>query len=385
MMTNAEVFHQLAIRYGYGGRLEREKRAGTPAGELFDGIAGQAEVLIASARQYLPRLPHIHFDFVYIGDVNAFACKENDQYFIGITSGTFVLLQLIFCRMVSDSRLLTHAGNPEGEASDLPPLAGLVTDAQRMAEAGMVISRPKTEPRWLYSCHLLSQAALFMIGHEIAHITRGHVDYLNSKAGTPLLPEKGWNKSEPIALIERQAMEADADQRSFIARLGSMRSTASIPGQGAPPWLNVPPSLEQLVFDCAFSVNSLFRIFGDIRFAGSDLNVASYPPLPLRRAMLTLGALAAAPADLKETASAALKGAMIGAESAFATITGVSISAGGIDDAFGPEGRAHMKRLADCWFGGLRDRLVPFAFEPDRGPPGFLQQSELGDQRGITE
>ena len=129
-----------------------------------------------------------------------------------------------------------------GEGSDLPPLAGLVPDAQRMADAGVVISRPRTEPRWLYSCHLLSQATLFIIGHEIAHITRGHVDYLDSITGTSLLPEIGWNKSEPIALIERQVLEADADQRSFLARLGSMRSTAATPGLGAPPWLNAPAS-----------------------------------------------------------------------------------------------------------------------------------------------
>ena len=372
-MTSAEVFHGIATRCGYAGRLDREKRAGTPAGELYAAIARQAVELIASARQNLPRLPHIHFDFVYNGEVNAFACKENDQYFIGITSGTFVLLQLILCRMLSDSRLLIHAGNPGREASDLPPLARFVADAQHMAEAGLVISRPKTEPRWQYSCHLLSQAALFIIGHEIAHITRGHVDYLISRTGTPLLPERGWNKSEPIALIERQAMEADADQRSFFARLGSMGSTATIPGQGAPPWLNAPPRLEQLVFDCAFSVNSLFRIFGDIRFAGSDLTAASYPPLPLRRARLALSALAAAPADLKETAKGALRNAIIDAESAFATITGESMSTGGMDDAFSPEGTAHLKRLDDCWYGGLRDRLVPFAFEVDREPPGSLQ------------
>jgi len=372
-MTNAEVFHQLATRYGYGGRLDREKRAGTPAGELYSAVARQAEELIASARQCLPRLPRIHFDFVYNGDVNAFACKENDQYFIGITSGTFVLLQLIFCRMLSDSRLLTHVGDPAGEAADLPPLAGFIPDAQRMADAGMVISRPKTEPRWLYSCHLLSQAALFIIGHEIAHITRGHVDYLNSKTGTPILPEMGWNKSEAIALIERQALEGDADARSFHARLGSMASTAAAPGLGAPSWLHTPPTLEQLVFDCAFSVNSLFRIFGDIRFAGSDLTAASYPPLPLRRAMLALSALAAAPADHKEMTKVTLRAAILAAESAFATITGESMSVAGMDDAFGPEGRAHMQRLADCWHGGLRDRLAPFAFEVDREPPGFLQ------------
>ncbi len=376
-MTNAEVFQQLATRYGYGGRLDREKRAGTPAGELFAAIAEQAEALIASARQALPRLPHIHFDFVYNRDVNAFACKENDQYFIGITSGTFVLLQLIFCRMLSDSRLLTHAGDPGGEASDLPALAGLVPDADRMAKAVGVISRPKTEPRWLYSCHLLSQAALFIIGHEIAHITRGHVDYLASKTGIPMLPEIGWNQPDPAGLMERQALEGDADQRSFLSRLSSVRSMLAAQGQSAPPWLSVPCTLEQYLFDCQFSVDLLYRLFGDISFAGSNLTAASYPPLPLRRAMLRLITLAfvqeAWGSDMKAVATAALQRSAIEVESDFAIITGECISTGGMEDAFSPEGRAHMKLLSDCWSGGLRDRLAPFAYELDPEPPGVLK------------
>jgi hypothetical protein len=366
-MNNGEVFDRIAKGCGYRGRLDREKRAGTPAGELYAGIARQAEELIASARQSVPRLPHIHFDFVYNGEVNAFACKENDQYFIGITSGTFVLLQLILCRMLSDSRLLAHAGDSAREASDLPRLAWFVPDADQIAKGGMRISRPKTEPRWQYSCHLLSQAALFIIGHEIAHITRGHVDYLNLKTGTPLLPEIGWNKSEPIPLIERQALEGDADQRSLMSRLSSIRDTATTQGQTAPSWLTGPPTVEQMLFDCVFSIDLVFRLFGDIRFVGEDLTAASYPPLPLRRAMLRMVAFMCVQevwgSDMKAVATSALRSSAIEVESAFATITGESLSARGMDDAFGPEGRAHMKLLADCWSAGLRDRLAPFAYE----------------------
>src|ERR1022692_2032719 len=157
-MTNADIFHQAVIKSGHsGGRLALEKRAGTPAAALYAAITAQAEELIGSARQHLPRLPHIHFDFIYDGEVNAIAFKENGQYFIGITSGTFVLLQLIFCRVLSDSRLLMHAGDPGNEASDLPPLVGFNPDAQRMVDQGVLISRPKTDGRWEYSCHLLAQ------------------------------------------------------------------------------------------------------------------------------------------------------------------------------------------------------------------------------------
>ena len=228
-MTNEEVFDRAMTQYG--GRVDLEKRAGTPAGQLFAAIAQQAGLLIAGARHVLPRLPPIHFDFVYNPAVNAFAFKENDQYFIGVTSGTFVMLQLLLCRMLADSRLLTHAGDPGSEASDLPPLSGFTPDALWVVNAGILINRPKTEARWQYSCFLLSQAALFIIGHEIAHITRGHVDYLASKTGIPLLPEIGWNQPDPAGLTERQALEGDADQRSFLSRLSSVRSMLAVQGQ----------------------------------------------------------------------------------------------------------------------------------------------------------
>ncbi len=221
-MTNAEIFHQTMTPYG--GRLAWEQRAaGKPAAELYAHITKLANHAIDVARQQVPRLPPIYFDFVHNGNVNAWAWKEHNQYFIGITSGIFYLLQLIFCRMLSDSRVLTHVGDPGGEASNLPLLSGLIPHAQRMCEAGSVPKPPETEPRWLYSCHLLDQAVLFVLGHELAHITRGHVDYLGSKTGSPLLPEIGWNQSGPIGEIERQTLEVDADRRSFISRIESVR------------------------------------------------------------------------------------------------------------------------------------------------------------------
>lgn len=216
-MTNAEVFHHAAIRHGFGPRLAREELAGTPAGDGYAQVAEQAETLIASARQLVHRLPDIYFDFVRNGSVNAFAFKVNTQYFIGITSGAIVLLQLVLNRILADPRLLPHVGNPRGEASDSPPLTGLIPDAERMYQAGTLNPiRPRANARSDYSFHLFFQATLFLIGHEIAHITRGHVDYLNSKTDDPFLPEIGWNLASRVGRVERQALEVDADTRSLL-------------------------------------------------------------------------------------------------------------------------------------------------------------------------
>jgi len=366
-MTNAEIFNRLAIEGGFGPRLDREKRAGTPAGQLYTNIAELAEELIQDAQRNLSRLPHIHFDFIYNAGVNAFAWKEGDQYFIGVTSGTFVLLQMVLCRMLSDPGLLPHAGDPAGEASRLPALTGLTANAQRALALGLTISRPKTAARWHYSCHLLSQAALFLIGHEIAHVTRGHVDYRASKGKKFLFAEIGSGDPDEVARIEKQSMEHDADDRSLGSRLTSLRNTLAAKRDAAPPWLTSPWTLEHALFDCVFSIDVLFRLFGNRRFSGRDLAEDDHPPLPLRRAMLRTRALWIVKEgwgdDMEATATSALRSSATAVESAFATITGEPVSVEGMADAFSPEGRAHVARLADCWNGGLCERLAQFAYE----------------------
>lgn len=242
-----------------------------------------------------------------------------------------------------------------------------------MYEAGtLALVRPKTTARRGYSSHLFSQAVLFLIGHEIAHITLGHVDYLNSKTSIPVLPEIGWNLASPVGRIERQTLEVEADSRSIISRLESVRLTLHTLGRQVPSWSSEPAGFKSLLFDCAFSINALFRNFGDVRFTGSDLSSASYPPLPLRRAALMASAIACTQSTWgpgrKDDAMASVRLAIRAAESAFATITGESISIGGLQDAFSAEGVEHLKVLQDCWTGGLQGRLAPFAYEPGPGP-----------------
>ena len=238
-----------------------------------------------------------------------------------------------------------------------------------MAPARLRPARPRTDPRWSYSCELIRKAILFLLGHEIAHISRGHVDYLESKTGTPLIAEMGWNQADQEGLIERQTLEADADLRSVISRIASLKLTHTTPNLDQPPWTDSPRAPGHLLFDWAFSMNSLFRLFGDNRFNASDLTVANYPPLPLRRTMATVAALTGViegwdPA-LKDVAGKALRLAIDCTELAFAAILGDGLSVAGLSDAFSPLGREHYKRLIDCWLGGLRDRLAPFAYELD--------------------
>jgi len=50
-------------------------------------------------------------------------------------------------------------------------------------------------------------------------------------------------------------------------------------------------------------------------------------------------------------------------EVAFAKILGTEVSTEGYLAAQGPEAKEHHDRLIACWYGGLRDRVLAFAYE----------------------
>ena len=293
-MTDAELFHRETLRYGLGGRLIFQPES--PSAKSYDQIRKRAETLVVSARENLPRLPHIHLDFVSNENINAFAFKSEGRYFIGLTYGTIYLLELIFMRMLSDSRLFDTIGNPNDESDNLPTLAGFLPEAKKMHEAGNIAKLPKTQKRQHYAVYLFDQAVLFLLGHEIAHITLGHVDYRESKAKAAMLAEMEWNAPDSEGMLERQCFEMQANMRSVFSRIESIKLTYNAHKSDNlkfPSWLDSNPSESHLIFDWAFAMNSFFRLFGDVRFNTSQLTANSYPPLPLRRTMATTTAYAA--------------------------------------------------------------------------------------------
>lgn len=367
-MNDAEIFHREMIPHG--GRLERNWQPGSPSEQVYGTLANWAGTLISSARELVTGLPPIHFDFVLDGRPNAFAFKADGRYFIGMTTGMRYLLELVFSRMLSDRRLFPFIGKPSEEADSLPVFTGYVPHAQEMYEAGLKPNRPRNDERWFYAQHLLHEAILFLVGHEIAHISRGHVDYLGSKTGHGLIAELGWSNTDQIGLIERQALEMDADHRSVTSRVSSIRQTHETPNLSPPPWATArePPGL--LLFHWVLSMNSLFRLMGDGRFSSADLATRIHPPLPLRRAMASFSTFGCVMetwnAEIGKRTLAALRLAARHTEEAFNIILGENPTLGGMLEAVSPLGREHHKRLIECWVGGLRDRVAPFAYEPDR-------------------
>jgi hypothetical protein len=342
-----------------------------------------AENLIASARDHLPGLPPIHFDFIHNQSINAFAFKAEGRYFIAFNTGTRYMLELIFFRMLSDAGLFDFVYSPAGEDSTLPPLKYTLR-AEDMYQAGILPVPPKTEERRSYADMLLHHAFMFLIGHELAHITFGHVDYVLSKTGSGFIPELGWDLPNQEAKLERQAMEAAADMRSILSAIESARLLHKSPTPDKPAWIDKRRSLWDLVFDCSFAINTACRIFGDAAVEELDLPESSYPPWPLRRLMMELAAGAHAsytatgkPPETADEIAKALKAGSIytkalRAGSIYTEIAFLKIMFEDYESRYGgkglyqvssPLGLEYFNKVQDYLTNTLSAKLEPFAYE----------------------
>lgn len=363
-MTDQELFHRACTEYHLGPRLDIENYPDVPAAPVYASTRTVAQQLIASAHAMFPNLLPIHFDFVRSGSVNAWAFRIDDRYFIGLTAGAISMIHLIFDRMLASPSTFAHIGRPDAEDASLPPVAWHIPDAELLFNSGVRPILPKGRERALYARHLADQALMFLVGHEIAHITRGHVDYLSSISGSAFLAELGW-QGPSEGQLERQTIETDADCRSVAARCHSMLGTANSAGDNFPPWATAPLAADAWQFDWAFAVNTLFRLFGDPQFAGSDLTAQPYPPLPLRRKMAMETGLNLLVnvwgEERRQEARHALYSSVTETESSFCSV-GAGVGDGGFVETDTVSAREHINRIVDSWT-ALRGKLQPFSYE----------------------
>jgi hypothetical protein len=270
--------------------------------------------------------------------------------------------------MLSDPRVFTSIGDPSEEVGDLKPMKDYRPDADAILRTNQILT-PRNAIRGAYAWFLQDQAIMFFIGHEIAHVSRGHVDYLLAKRGMPQASEfsKSATNGDKESRIERQALEQDADRRSIISRIDSLRVTQQKPRYTSPPWSPADNSPFPLIRDWTVSLSILFRLFGDVRFSGAELREASYPPLPIRRLYAEMVGKwmieTEWDAALKKTATNAMNQGRNKAEEAFATILGESVSMHGFVQAKSRAGINHGMRIEEYWNSTLVDKLRPYSYE----------------------
>jgi hypothetical protein len=367
-MSAIEIFERFCCNAGVGKRLDIENYPDVPAYPVYEHTRRIAGELIQSARQQLPELPGIHLDFVETPNINAFACKSEGQYLIGITAGSVLMLHLVIDHIMASPKTFPNIGDAASEAENSDPVPWEVLDASELFDRGIRPIGAEDESRVIYGKALADQALMFLLGHEIAHITRGHVDYAASSNGLAFISELSWDGKHSSSL-ERQALEADADMRTVGARCHSMYMTANRNAGVTPAWSTKPVTAQHFQYDWLFAANVLFRLFGDKRFSKTDLDATMYPPWPIRRRIAMDHAantlLRHWAEGTKELISETVMGAVKTSEFSFAAI-GAPPPEGGFADAFNEESTSHIRKIGQC-YQDLLPGLQKHSYEPLNG------------------
>jgi hypothetical protein len=354
-MSDAD-FNETLLQYG--GRLTPTKH-GVSCATLMDKYRVHVYTLIRSYLNDHPRLPPIHFDYVDNSSLNAWAVKDvKRHYFIGMTFGTFVILRLLFMRMLADAGALPEIGDPSRESSNLPPLDDLCVNAHLVE-----LCEPKDPDRLKFAVIAFEAAFSFLIRHEVTHILHGHLEHPLLKASGSILTELDSYVTSVSSSWTRQLMEYSADKH--VALTTASHFVSRIEGPLENPTIG-SLSAHDAILQHFVGVCSMFRLFGDRTIAGQELGTMHYPPVRFRQYefMSTFcNHVKTYENDfLTEEACRALADTFKMVESAFPEFTKGAFSIEGIRDVASPVGLAYRNKLAEGWRNELRSELADVHF-----------------------
>ncbi|MEQ7874255.1 hypothetical protein ABDK56_09670 [Sphingomonas sp. ASV193] len=356
--SDEEIFRRIAASRG-----QPVDDLDLPQGDRqnFAALSARARDLIESARRAVTGIPEIHFGFVRNATINAFAAKSDGRYFVGVHTGVAALLRLLTGRMLADPGLFPLIGDPSRERADLPRIAFYAPHADQMLASEDLVM-PCDPLRQAYMDHLVDRALMFFVGHEIAHIANGHVDYLREGRGLSALEEDDGTPVDDERLLERRVLEFDADRRSIMASVNSLRDTQFAPGFEGMAWGEGADDAATMFRDWSAAISILFRMFGDPALADTR-RAQAYPPLLVR----WQSALAHArygidrfwPGAQHAAALEALAEGRREVARAFATIAGNSAPEV-LPTAPPPD---YLDGLQNYWNDVLLERVRPYAYE----------------------
>lgn len=173
-----------------------------------------------------PNARNIYVDFIDNDEFNAIASGRGRDEFVGIFLGTVLRTQIYINAFMSDPDVFTDIGILRTETR-IPATvemirSGIVGFDAKSNRAPAPAQRPKDETRIVVANHMNMIACMFILIHELAHLTRGHLLYLRDELQMTDLNEL---PAVPISEHEshvRRLLEVDADRcaiQTGLARL----------------------------------------------------------------------------------------------------------------------------------------------------------------------
>jgi hypothetical protein len=300
----------------------------------FVQLQKSAENFIRSFRSHsslVKSVPEIKFGFLHCLELGAKAKRTAEGvYYIGLNSGSVLLMYDTFYRMLSHKEILTEIGDCDRENISHPSLPGYHIDALWIKNKSTIDDTellPKDPTRYCYARHLADLALNFLLVHELNHVAHGHLDLKINLGGHASHSEKLKRRIDYNEYVFHQTLEFDAD---CVAVAKSLRNAIS-------RWQGVRPpsaltkqfhqSFEMTIWNWSFAVMTMVRIMLDGTFYSFDGCRKQKHPLPRLRQALLLSTvfqylIEYFPTELKLINREKLVGILVRLEQIFEKITG---------------------------------------------------------------
>lgn len=330
MNNDERLFHEATSFFGGLGkpRTSQEK-------EFLKAMKA-----IVSAPRLDSKIPKTILNIINSDEINAVALIDQDHYYIGIYFG------LIDCIMNTITHLIPREDKIFTNSRDRHYMALLILS--------------------------------FVVEHEFAHISNGHVKYHNSLTSLNGLPEIDRSTVEGLTPLDFQTFEMDADSCAMTRTI-----MWAINIVGVLPLFIRKKSFGSLLIDYEsavrnsfFACSVLFRIFADLQGESNSIDKLTHPPARIRQ-IYTSGVvevmfgLKGKPIEglgkimTHEQALKCIQAAFDDVELRFTEFildTDTTLQFKVADKYFGEN--KHYSKIRQNWDYRLREKLQPFAYCP---------------------
>lgn len=243
-----------------------------------------SNIIISFIRKRIPKLPPIYFDFIDSPSLNAGATKFKAKYYIGINSGVHFLLIDMFNKIFASKNNLPLLGNITEESSENFELNRIFNEGPALDTSKTDFITPKDPDRNIYAIQYFHFAMDFMILHEIAHITFGHVDYVQNQISLLLWTELEYEPSQSNGVMPSRAqlMELQADTFATINFLMLAENLVSKNTTMQKIQNMIFQNIETFLEHWIFAIYCQFRIVNFKRLDTSEAKLLSHPPPTVR-------------------------------------------------------------------------------------------------------
>jgi hypothetical protein len=320
--------------------------------------------------------PKVVMGLIDDSEANAFAFKDECNYFIGVNAGMIVLLQDLFFRLLCIPSVFSELGEGEDLEQEEIQRPRFILDASELPRVedcpiGLSVA-PTNERRRNLASYLANIALEFLFIHEWQHIEGGHLDFLAREHATFSMGETDRAWSGGTLMSQLLEMDADAAAARWSAKITLDESNDH--------W-RFDPGLKEYFRSksnrfkaWSFSIGTLFRLMDEATKDSRNIENATHPPVWTRYYLV--GCISGyvssglfSPRKLERLASE-IFGKV---DCALKELHTEGVSAPGIGAAFSKEGADRMDHLIAAW-PEFRSQLELHAgkFQGSNAPPDYF-------------